>query len=609
MKTTVIADSSTLSTGIIDATLPHGYETVQCRNGIDTILKVYETIPCCIILREELEGLSGIQTASVLKSLRGISAIPRILLHDPKEKPAVPADLFDQVIPFDPDTTDMAELISSLADRTIDHEAIAATASEVTREAVMTRVISHLDDMLKTGNRITRISSITQDTLTAPHEMIRRTLELIVDYTQVNIAIILTEEWKRPRAYIYVDEQVLRGDLDEFMSVCLNDFYTRFDSLNLEDVDETVFNVETRKDFEKIRIDSKSISSYTFHELRNTQGEITGTIHFGSLTNNFFSETVLERINYYLPIMGPALHNSLEYAVTQATGEKLRKVFAKFIPEEIIQSLIEKDSDEELMVGEKRNIVVLFSDIRSFTTISESNKPEDVVRFLNQYFDLQVSIIKKHGGSIDKFIGDAIFAIFGAPISYEDNAERAVRAAMEMIEALAQIDVSHLVIPGDTLRIGIGLHEGDAIVGNIGSSTKFDYTAIGDTVNLAARLEGYTKYYHREILMSEQVYRKIASHYPVREVDYVKVKGKDIATSLFTVEFDERIHNSDYLHTYHKAYKMYKLGNFTTALEYYKSLKEENPDDAIVDLFMERCQQFIENPPQEWDGSLALGFK
>jgi class 3 adenylate cyclase len=211
------------------------------------------------------------------------------------------------------------------------------------------------------------------------------------------------------------------------------------------------------------------------------------------------------------------------------------------VPEDVIADLLERHTDADLLVGEKRSVAVLFSDIRSFTTISETNDPDAVVGFLNRYFDTQVGIIKKHGGNVDKFIGDAIFSIFGAPVSYEDNAERALAAATEMIYALAGIDVGNLNLPDGRLQIGIGLHEVDVIIGNIGASTKFDYTAIGNTVNLAARVESLTKFYGCEILLTETVQSHLSGNYPLREIDYVKVKGKDVATALFAIESDERI--------------------------------------------------------------------
>ena len=204
---------------------------------------------------------------------------------------------------------------------------------------------------------------------------------------------------------------------------------------------------------------------------------------------------------------------------------QIRNVFSKFVPSDIIDGMVENQANSSLLAGEKRVVAVLFSDIRSFTTLSEHNKAEDVVSFLNEYFDLMAIPVNKYGGTIDKFIGDAVLAIFGAPKSYEDNTLRAVKTAMEMIELLENYNPQQIKLPFPSLRIGIGVHVGELIVGNIGSKSKFDYTVIGDNVNLASRLEGLSKHYKQSIIVSEDVKKVIGDHYYFRELDSVQSKG------------------------------------------------------------------------------------
>ncbi len=611
MARILIADNSKFSAGLMDNIISTaGNESIRAVDGIDVIEKVYRHIPACVIFKEDLPVLSGIGAASFLRSRRGTMSIPLLLLYDGDNQPHVPPGIFDAIIQVNADDDGKLEAaLAGIAGTHIDEESINSDAPGMIREKIMELAMEHLEEMLSTADFLNRLGVICQTRITSIKDLAGMALELLSEFIGIEIAVILTEQWKRAMAYVFVGRDVYRVDVDDFMSVSLGDFYTHFQGLNLDDIKTTFYNNEDRNDFDRLRIDSKKISSYLNRSLTGEEKKIVGTIHLGSFTNNYFSDEVANQVDRFLDGLGPAFESALKYSVEYETRHKIHHVFSKFIPEEIIKSLVAKDTDEELMVGEKRRIVVLFSDIRSFTTITETNHPEDVVKFLNNYFDLQVAIIKKYGGNIDKFIGDAIFAIFGAPISYENNVERAVKSAMEMIQVLDQLHVSHMNIPGGDVKIGIGLHEGDAIVGNIGSSTKFDYTAIGDTVNLAARLEGYTKHYKRQVLMSENVSRKIEENYPVREVDYVKVKGKDVATSIFAIEFDPKIMEAGYLNEYYKAYKMYKLGNFATALEYYNNLKKINEDDAILDIFIERCRQFIEDPPESWDGALTLGFK
>jgi len=611
MATVVIADNSKLTSKMLAALVSSsGHEPVTAADGIEAIQKIYDRAPGCVLIRADLPKLSGIRAASLLRSRRGVRTVPLVLLYEGDHKPVVNEKLFDAIVPLEPDNeTNLREILSECLSAEVDHEAINAAAGSMTAEKIIEIAMEHMEDLLVIEDTSRRLAGICASLMTSTDDLVRKALELLAGFVGVHIAVVLTEQWKRGMAYVYADRDVYAGDVDDFMKVCISDFSVHFGGLNLDDIRTSIYNIEDRDDYDRLRLDKKKISSYLFKNLKGADGKITGTIHLGNFTNNYYSDFITERVESFMEQLGPALDNSLMYSVEHETRNKIHHVFSKFVPEEIIKSLVQKDTDAELMVGEKRKIVVLFSDIRSFTTITETNTPEDVVNFLNSYFDLQVGIINKYGGNIDKFIGDAIFAIFGAPISYEDNVERAVKSAMEMIKALDMLDVKHMTIPGNSVKIGIGLHEGYAIVGNIGSSTKFDYTAIGDTVNLAARLEGYTKHYHREVLMSEEVSKKIAGTLFVREVDYVKVKNKDIATSLFALEFNPEIMRKEYLDGYYKAYKLYKLGNFTTALEYYMELKNTNGNDAILDIFIERCKKFIAEPPDEWDGSLALGFK
>ncbi len=187
--------------------------------------------------------------------------------------------------------------------------------------------------------------------------------------------------------------------------------------------------------------------------------------------------------------------------------------------------------------GKSQEITLLFADIRSFTAMAERHRPERVVEFLNDYLSVMTEIIFAHNGTIDKFIGDAVMAFFGAPMPTEKDAENALRAAAAMIDVLPAIAARHTGMA--PLAIGIGIHTGDAIVGNIGSERRLDYTAIGDAVNLASRIEGLTKRYGCGILMSEATRLRLpADGLPGlvwREIDRVAVKGKSASTLIFEV--------------------------------------------------------------------------
>ena len=226
------------------------------------------------------------------------------------------------------------------------------------------------------------------------------------------------------------------------------------------------------------------------------------------------------------------------------------------------------------------------------------------------------TVIKKYGGTVDKFIGDAIMALFGAPVSYEDNARRAVAAAYEMREALETVALEDLKMPdGMKFNIGIGIHYGDVIVGSIGSSDKTDYSVIGDNVNLASRMEGLTKTYGSMILVTEAVKNDIYKTsnnedcYEFRYLDDVKVKGKEKAVPIYAIDRGPDDFTPEYRDAYSKGFDLYKQGVWNLAREYFEKALGEAPGDKAARLMLDRCIEFIQNPPANWDGAITFHTK
>lgn len=615
MAKILIVDDSDLVVMVVSQFLENeGYEICRANNGFEGIKKAYEESPDLIIMDVEMPVLQGYQASRILKSRRFICEIPIIMhtsLEDDRDRYWANDSGVNSFITKDFDNLNMLlnEIESLIESSIINKEEIEIDNQQLTDNKIIELVGLTLDNHLYESSINNLLGKISHSAMTGLSNIVKQIMELLYKICQPNIAILILNYDNIPHSYISIGHHIYKGDLEDFERVCIHDFYRHFESLNMENnVREIIFN-ENEQQYVKERIDNKKISSYSYFEINGKGDEIIGSLHLGHLNNNYFTEVINNRIIKYLSGSGLILQNVMLFNQIVEMKDNIRRVFSKFVPDEVIDELLDKKTDKDLMIGEKRKIVVLFSDIRNFSTISENNSPEAVVTFLNSYFDVQVSIIKKYGGNIDKFIGDAIFAIFGAPISYDDNANRAVLAANEMIEAVKKLNVEGLNIDGDIVEIGIGLHEGDAIIGNIGASTNFDYTAIGDTVNIAARLESLTKFYKKRILLSQEIVDSISHRYNFREIDYVKVKGKDIPTKLYSIEVDERIIDAEYLEVYYKAYKMYKLGNFTSALEYFKSLQRYIESDTIIKILSDRCEEYINNPPENWNGAITLNFK
>jgi len=293
--------------------------------------------------------------------------------------------------------------------------------------------------------------------------------------------------------------------------------------------------------------------------------------------------------------------------------QRIRQIFQKYVPKDLIDKFFA--SPESMLVGENRELAVLFSDIRSFTTISESMAPDELVNSLNRYFSGQVDIIMNRNGIVDKYIGDAIMAFWGAPVKHTDDALQSILAALDMIEAVKAFNENQRKIGKPEFNIGVGINYGTVTVGNIGSERKMDYTVIGDTVNLASRMEGLTKTYHADILISETLYRSITemehtAQLSFRLLDTVAVKGKTKGVKIYTAKQtlspDEAkawaIHNQGMDFYYHR--------DFEGAAKRFKAVLALLNGDFNAGELLKRCEAYLAAPPPaEWNGVEVMTSK
>ena len=288
-------------------------------------------------------------------------------------------------------------------------------------------------------------------------------------------------------------------------------------------------------------------------------------------------------------------------ALAQKREHKIRNIFQKYVPADVIDEFF--TNPEKMLIGENRVISILFSDIRSFTSISEKMMPDDLVNSLNRYFTVMVDIIMARHGIVDKYIGDAIMAFFGAPVRHKDDALQSVLAGIEMSEALGQFNAQQRELGKPEVRIGVGINYGVVTGGNIGTEKKMDYTIIGDMVNLASRMEGLTKKYHQPLLISESLHQKVKDEVDCRLIDTVAVKGKTKGVRIYTVKkrLSEEEKKAWTLHN--TAMESYYRRDFDEAIGYFQNAQKIFPDDYASQLIIDRCRQFkVTPPPENWDG-------
>ena len=245
---------------------------------------------------------------------------------------------------------------------------------------------------------------------------------------------------------------------------------------------------------------------------------------------------------YLLPIAAPLAGAAAGFAfsivervvVEQSEKQRARSTLARYLHPDVVKEMIKSPIAEQLG-GRRTEVTVLFSDIRGFTTLSERLTPEQVVGLLNEYLSVMTQVIFDHGGTVDKFEGDAILAFYGAPQAHNDDPERAVRTALDMRARLSELDEQWMDLTETPLRIGIGINTGTAVVGNIGSELKMDYTIIGDSVNLASRVQDLTKEYDAPILVTGETKERVEHMCQLRHVDSIEVRGRSETTDLYEV--------------------------------------------------------------------------
>ena len=292
---------------------------------------------------------------------------------------------------------------------------------------------------------------------------------------------------------------------------------------------------------------------------------------------------------------------ALSAVVAQRNERKIRNIFQKYVPSDVINGVFE--NPESALVGRDETLAILFTDIRNFTTLSEGFNPYDLVNYLNRYFEPLVDIIVGHGGIVDKYVGDALMAFFGAPRKHGDEEIQAVISAVEMQDAIARVNDMHVQEGRPVFKTGIGVNYGQVIVGNIGSQKKMDYTIIGDPVNYGSRLEGLTKTYHQDIIISKSIFRKVRDQLPTRFLDFVQAKGKTTGQSIYTVKLRLTDEEKQGWKIYHEGIRRFYQRRFEHARAYFRKTLQHIPDDWLAREYVARCDRYMAAPPPEdWNG-------
>ncbi len=295
-----------------------------------------------------------------------------------------------------------------------------------------------------------------------------------------------------------------------------------------------------------------------------------------------------------------------------STEKRMRSTMSRYMDPAIADQVLAAGS--EALGGQSVEATVLFTDIRDFTPLTEELGPQATVQLLNDYFSLMVGCIQREGGMLDKFIGDAIMAEFGIPMARDDDADRAVRAAVGMLRELAKHNEERRARGQRPIRMGVGMATDQIVSGNIGSPKRMDYTVIGDAANVASRLEGACKEYGAQILCSESTYRRLKGTYRARELDKLIVKGKVEPVTVYEIlehHTDQTFpHMTEALGFFRDGLRAYRSGEFEKAAAAFREALALHPKDRASEVFLQRCEYLEEHVGEDaWNGVWVMKTK
>ncbi|MCL2763677.1 MAG: adenylate/guanylate cyclase domain-containing response regulator [Treponema sp.] len=620
----VLEDSDIFADMLTGAFESSDYLINRAVNGFEGIKMVYSFKPHLIITDIEMPLFKGYQVTRLLKSRKNTKAIPIIMftaLDESKDKFWGNQAGADYYIEKSPDNLkhlveSADKILSQCAE--IDFNAIEKEGKKINDNSI----IEIVNNLLDTKLFQTTIIGLLSDLSSKIHSMdmvASGIFELLQNICEAEATALMI---KRSNRFLYIYTANYGGFtkeiFDDFSSICVSDFKSLFPEFS--------FSSKMTKDFSNEGSNNKNLISYLSLPL-TVAGENFASIHIANTINEYFSPSVMDNINVFIASAAPVISNALLMHEMTLLQKNTRTAFARYVPADVMDDLINETS-KKVQMSETRNVSILFSDIRDFTDIAETSDAQNVVDFLNTYFAKMGSEIISENGHIDKFIGDAIMAVFGAFQNLDNPPANAIRAAVKMLAAINMINSSPLKLSMNKVDIGIGINCGECILGNIGFKNKMDFTLIGDAVNIASRLESLTKIYHHPLIVSEAVYEVTKDNFLFRKIDDVRVKGKKKSIGIYAVysgfsgvdgkklrsgdiadiiSVPGLLINRNTLVNYNKGLQVFYMREWKLAEEYFINALATEKNDFLSKLYLERAREYGRNPPDDdWDGVITL---
>jgi class 3 adenylate cyclase/DNA-binding response OmpR family regulator len=603
------------------------YSIERAVNGFEGIKKVYSFMPHLIITDIEMPLFKGYQVTRFLKSRKNTKTIPIIMfttLGEMKDKfwgNQAGADFYIEKSPenFKPLKDAVKTILSD--ENEIDFAMLERESKKINDNTIIETVNNLLDSKLFQTTVIGMLNELSNK-VQSQDMVIEGIFRLLNTVCEAEIAVIIIRgSGGAMYTYSANHARFTNEAVNDFLQVCASDFSGLFPDF------QAASNYV--KHFFQAKDTRKKILSYISVPL-SIYGENFASVHIANSINEYFNPVTMENITVFLGAASPVIANALSMRELLELQKNTRAAFARYVPADVMDDLI-NGSAKKAYNSENRNVTVLFSDLKGFTAISEHSDAQSIVDFLNTWFAKMGVEILSEKGHIDKFIGDAIMAVFGAIQTLENSPVNAIKAAVKMLAAMDVINSSDTKLSRSKIEIGIGINYGECILGNIGFKNKMDYTIIGDTVNLASRIESLTRHYRYPLIASEYVYELTKDKFLYRKIDNVRVKGKAQPVGIYAVysgffgaqgkvlrsgETTELMAvpslmiNRNTLKNYNQGLQVFYLREWKLAQEYFEKALETDNDDYLCKLYINRAAEYSRTPPpDDWDGVITFDEK
>ena len=603
---------------------PFEYKILTANDGQSAMDCVFENQPNLIIAFTDLPIISGYAICRILKNTENLNKIP-IILFSTEDKgynfwaKTTGCDAF-----YVQEKENQTNLVNIANQLLVKNQNVQPNAKKIVNQKDCIELVTKSYDKELWELYLTKQAYENTNLISDLFALLIKTasdLSLIYNYDAFSIIInnnpIL--EYSERANYISLE------DFEDFKKICHSDFEKRFPEKNSYDWSKTL---SRENEIETSSEETEKLKSYAIFPLE-VKTEIPFVIQIASSSDSELGDETNSRLNSFAQIYSTVISKSILFRNAILKEDKMHRLFRQYLPEDIISKKLNDENKTFNTQGIRKKIAILVADIRNFTSITENLEPNIVVEFLNKYFTRLGEIIIRNGGTIDKYMGDAIMALFGASDDSDNNGYKAAKAALEMQNEIKNFDDEIVGIlklkENQKLKVGIGIHYGKPIVGEIGSIERKDYTVVGDDVNLTSRVEGLTKIFGVDTIITEDVKKDIdeinknllIKNHPQKKDFYfrslgkVRVVGKEKVTRIFELFSDEYKYTETYLANYKKALHQFMLGSLESSLKYFNNARSELalPDtEFMISQVHELAQEFRESPELErtWDGSIKM---